>query len=343
MRTARRARHSFEVTGERADPGERSGTLFVLEGDPAPTRSRWFCHWDGVSVPGFDTPEEAVVWGLAHARTVIVRTLGDVFYWAGERPPDWGDPTIDLRAWPPSVSERRQIDTEYQAALAAVHEEQADRAAYERERERWLGIHAPEFVGQDPVHECLVLVPDSDNIGIYFQELAHGGAICGARCRGGGLYAFGSTEEVIAAASRRLVADPWVGAVGAALARERAWARASRRTTLVVKVGEGEMFHATAVENRQSILRHGLHWARMGAVSGIAGSHEPELHAIFLCESLAEIRFFTRMARSATDVWAVRVDGLWVENGPSGWTSIFDSIAPERLRLVAANAVKDTC
>jgi hypothetical protein len=96
----------------------RRGTLFVLEDDPLPTRPRWFCHWDGASAPGFENLEDAVSWGLRRARTVVVRTLGTVFYWAGDRPSDWGDYDLEggLRAWPPSVAERRAIDAAYEAA-----------------------------------------------------------------------------------------------------------------------------------------------------------------------------------------------------------------------------------
>src|SRR5271168_2027913 len=112
--------------------------------------------------------------------------------------------------------------------------------------------------------------------------------------------------------------DRWVAAVCAALARERTW-RMGRRPSLLVKEGSGEMFHVTATENRQSILRHGLDWRQMGTIAGIAGSREPELPAVFLCENRDEIGFFTEMSRLPADVWAVRVDGLWVETGPHGW------------------------
>jgi hypothetical protein len=84
--------------------------------------------------------------------------------------------------------------------------------------------------------------------------------------------------------------------VWAALARERTW-RMGRRPVLLVKEGSGEMFHVTATENRQSILRHGLDWRQMGTTAGIAGSREPELPAVFLCENRDEIGFFTQMSR----------------------------------------------
>jgi hypothetical protein len=36
----------------------------------------------------------------------------------------------------------------------------------------------------------------------------------------------------------------------------------------------------------------------------------------------------------ATDVWAVPIDGLWLENGPDGWVILPEPVPPERLRLV---------
>jgi hypothetical protein len=94
------------------DPTEASrhrGTLFVLEEQPPTTRLRWYCHWDGESAPGFDSVEEAVIWGLERASGVIVRTVDCVFYLAGRRPADWGA-DLDLRAWPPEQAERDLID-----------------------------------------------------------------------------------------------------------------------------------------------------------------------------------------------------------------------------------------
>jgi hypothetical protein len=317
----------------RVDVGERRGTLYVLEDDLPPTRPRWYCHWDGDSAPGFESVEEAVVWGLARARTIIVRTLGTVFYWAGERPAD-ADDYDDLRAWPPSAEERRQIDTEYDAALAAVQEDDAARQAYERERERWLVAHAPELVERGPTHVCLVFLPEDENACIEFEELDPKGDVCGARRQGGGSFAFGAMEQALAAASGRPIDDPWISAVCAALGRERNWTSTSRRSMLEVRAGDGEVFHVTAAENRESIHRYGLDWRQMTATTGIAGSREPELPAIFLCESLAETIFFTEMASVPTDVWAVHVNGLWIESGPDGWLILAEPVPPERLRLV---------
>ena len=93
------------------------------------------------------------------------------------------------------------------------------------------------------------------------------------------------------------------------------------------------MFHVSAAANRDSILQHGLDWRRMGASGGIAGSRSPELPAIFLCDGRPDVDFFLRMARWPCDLWAVNVDDLWIENGPSGWLVVPQVIAADRVRL----------
>ena len=319
-----------------ARPDGRRGTLFVLEDDPPATRPRWFCHWDGAFAPGFENLDDAVSWGLERARTVIVRTLGGLFYRAGDRPADSEDYDLEggLRAWPPSAPERRAIDAAYDAAVAAAHAAIAARDAYEYARLGWLLEHAPELAEGEPAHECVIQRP-GDEPWIEFEELDPGGALCGAGCPGTGRYGFGSADQVLAAASGLAADDRWVAAAAAALARERTWTRMGRRSTLLVEEGSGEMFHVTAAENRPSILRHGLDWRRMGTVPGIAGSREPELPAVFLCQSRDETGFFTQMSRLPADIWAVRVDGLWVESGPDGWMILPEPVPPERLRLLA--------
>jgi hypothetical protein len=83
-------------------------------------------------------------------------------------------------------------------------------------------------------------------------------------------------------------------------------------------MGHGDMFHVTSTANRDSIARHGLDCNRMGAAPGVARSLTPEIPGIFLQEQ-AEDDFFVQMARTATDIWRVSVDGLWLESGPGGW------------------------
>jgi hypothetical protein len=326
------------MTDVRGDLAGGEGTAHVFEDQPPATGARWYVNWGGVVGLGFDTPEDAVSWGLERARTIILRTVSDVLYWAGEHPPDWGTDREPLRSWPPSTAERRQIDVDYEAAVNAADEEEAARAEYEREREEWLALHAPECVGHAPFYECLLLEDDDDELGIEFEELAPGAEVCGARRQGRGLHCFGSEKEVIATASGRDVNDPWVTAVCAALARERKWPY--RRWRLAVQSIEGELLHVTAAVNRESIFEHGLDWRQMGAAAGIAGSATPELPAVFLDNDAG---FFVRMARVPVDVWAVRVDGLWIESGPDGWLLSPEPIGPERLRLVTADLPPTRC
>ena len=183
--------------GTRGEHGDkRRGTLYVLEDDPPATRPRWYCHWDGGSAPGFEIVEDAVSWGLKRARTVVVCTLGTVFYWAGDRPADWGDYDLEgpPRTWPPSAGERRAIDAAYAAAVAADRADSEARAAYEDARLSWLVEHVPELARDEPAHECLIELP-RDERSIEFEELDLAGAVCGARCQGTGAYGFGTRRS----------------------------------------------------------------------------------------------------------------------------------------------------
>lgn len=206
---------------------------------------------------------------------------------------------------------------------------------------------APELA--EPCYECEISLPDGAQI--EFSEFDLEGTACSARrvefdefdLGGGrravrrieGAYAWGGAEEVLTVAAGFPAGDPWLTAMCRVLQRDREWAgeRGSRRSSLWVVPGEGELFHVTAVANRESISRHGLDWHRMGAVGGIAGSTEPERAAVFVCDSREEAGFFTAMADSPSDVWAVRAEGLWVENGPNGWQIITEPVGPDRLRL----------
>lgn len=98
-------------------------------------------------------------------------------------------------------------------------------------------------------------------------------------------------------------------------------------------LGVGTLAHATASANRDSILRFGLDWSRMGAAPGIAGSRGPELDAVFL-DYIERIGFFTRMSRQPCDVWGVDVEGLWIERY-EGWLIHRSRIPPSRLHLLA--------
>jgi hypothetical protein len=94
-------------------------------------------------------------------------------------------------------------------------------------------------------------------------------------------------------------------------------------------------WHVTSAVNRASIQEHGLDWRHMGATRGIAGATEPEMAAVFLCETIGETDFFIEFRRHPRfDLWRVDVSGLVIEAGPSGWLVHRQPIPPHRLQLV---------
>jgi transposase-like protein len=315
-----------------------AGTVRLFEQQP-PSRSRWWCNLDGEPLPGVEGPEEAVEWGLARGKAVVVRTLGGLVYWAGQAPEEALDEGGAPRPWPPSAEERTAIESAYGQALLVARHEQTARAAYRSSREDWLRQHAPELAQGEASHQCLVLLPATDGLHIELEELDPIGSVCGGRRQLSGEVAFGPLAEVLAVTSGRGPGDPWVLAASEALVRERNWKGVGRRQVVEVTLGAGELNHVSAASNRESIRRHGLDWRRMGAVPGVAGSKVPELAAVFLGQHPGDIEFFTRMARRPCDAWAVRADGLWVENEPSGWLMISQPVPPDRLRLIASDIV----
>ena len=218
------------------------------------------------------------------------------------------------------------------------HEDVAQWAAIQKQhavrRSEWVETNAPH-VGQDgPVHTIYVSAFQGD---FELEELDADGTICAVCLSRGRGSAFGSTEEVVAQATELSIDDPWVVEVGLALARERGWksidSHWGRRNSLELRIGHGQMFHVSASANRESILRYGLDWRRMGPATGVAGSRRPELPGIFLQES-ADDYFFVRMAAFQTDIWGVLVDGKWIESGPSGWWFVAEPVGPEHLELL---------
>jgi len=217
---------------------------------------------------------------------------------------------------------------EDQAEWAAVQKQHAFR------RGKWVGTNAPHVGRDGPVHTIYISAFQGN---FELEELDAEGTICAVCLPGGRGSAFGTTEEVVAQATELSIDDPWVVEVGLALARERGWkaidSHWGRRNSLEVRIGHGQMFHVSASANRESILRHGLDWRRMGPATGVAGSRSPELPGIFLQES-AHDDFFVRMAAFQTDIWGVLVDGRWIESGPSGWWFVAEPVEPERLKLL---------
>ena len=105
----------------------------------------------------------------------IVRTVGSVLYWAGDRPSDWRDYDLEggLRGWPPSAAERRAVDAAYEAAAAAARADSEARDGYEYARLGWLLGHVPELAECEPAYECVVELPGDDQW-IEFEELDPG-------------------------------------------------------------------------------------------------------------------------------------------------------------------------
>jgi len=298
--------------------------LYIGEDPPPPTRPRWYC---AAHPGGFDEVDEAVTWALERAPTVIVRTVEQVLYWAGSAPEDRG--RDDMRPWPPSAKERAEIDRAYAAAWQAADEQEAARRRHEELRDAWLRESGPEFLGEEPAHRSDIETADGQSI--YFEEFSPElSAAWHTETHASG---FGSPADAIAQAAGLDRSDPWVQAVAAALGRERTW-RANRRQSLDVRVGSGELFHATVATNRESIREHGLDWTRMTG-RGIAGSGGPELDGIFLGDSLDDVDFFAGMTEEPVDIWAARVDGLWIESGPDGWWIVNEPLPAARVRLVA--------
>ncbi len=96
-------------------------------------------------------------------------------------------------------------------------------------------------------------------------------------------------------------------------------------------------FHVTSVRNRESILRHGLDPARMGAAPGIAGSRTPEADGIFVARGTWEADWFVGMNNTGgpVDVWAVGgVDPFRLEDNGTGYLDVPGTVAADRLTLV---------
>jgi len=155
--------------------------------------------------------------------------------------------------------------------------------------------------------------------------------------------ALGDLRSVLTAAGGREADPDWLDAVAHVLRTELrlGWSRSRLR----VERGRGEMFHASPIGNRTSIDRHGLDWARMQE-PGIAGSIEAEWPGVFLCSSLEGARFFAAMrAPGHADIWAVRVDGVWLAGAPdddggggSDWVIAPTPFPRDRIRLVRPEA-----
>jgi hypothetical protein len=97
-----------------------------------------------------------------------------------------------------------------------------------------------------------------------------------------------------------------------------------------------ECWHVSSSANRESILRYGLDWTRMGAAPGIAGSTWPEKDGIFLCRDEFEAAWFVRMNNTGgpVDVWAVTgIENDQLIDGGSGFDYFPGRIPPGQVAL----------
>jgi hypothetical protein len=167
--------------------------------------------------------------------------------------------------------------------------------------------------------KCFVLSPSPDP-----QDWSRGGILleqlddAGTRWSGSGPSGerIGDLVDVLAAVAEVNADQPWLDIVAAVLMADR---DGNRRSGLVARQAHGVWFHATFVENRASILSHGLDWRRF-VDSGVAGSRTPETDGIFLCPDDESAEFFAQMGRRhgrEVDVWAVVLDGQWLISDPS--------------------------
>ena len=95
-------------------------------------------------------------------------------------------------------------------------------------------------------------------------------------------------------------------------------------------------FHISSALNRESIARHGLDSARMGAARGIAGSLAPEADGVFVCEEW-HVSFFIRINNTGgpVDVWSVLdVDESLLRDNGSGFVYLPGPVPPTQVRLL---------
>lgn len=212
---------------------------------------------------------------------------------------------------------------------------ESEEAKWLAARGEWLRRWHPRLSGHVASHRRFILRPGSEQGAVVFEELDPQGRVCAARTVGNETMGFGSPRHAVAAATGLPLHDPWVTAVEKAVRRDRS--SSSRRDPLLVGLSSREFIHLSATVNRESILRHGLDWSRMAAARGIAGSRRPEIEASFLVWDRQQADFFIQMSRTPVDLWGVRVEGLWIENGPDGWWLVAEPLPPHRLRLLVAD------
>ena len=276
---------------------------------------RWHARLGEDHLGSYSSVHDAVAWGIDAGCVVVVRTLDGYVGVTKSLPAYLFD--IDGNPWPPSAEDWQQIERRY---------------AYELEKARWLGEHAPHVSGE-PTSACTVELPAAFGR-LFVEHLDETGDNCAALGVGpAGRSAFGPLAEIVASAVQTRLDPAGIAAVIRVLDDQRRRQPWEKRSTRQLHIGSGEMYHVTACGNRESIRRHGLDWTRMGEFTGIAGSPVPEMAGIFLDDS-EDGSFWHQMSRHPTDIWEVDVRGYWIEDGPSGWHVVRRAIPPGRLRLI---------
>ena len=189
---------------------------------------------------------------------------------------------------------------------------------------------------------CLVVSPFADSEdwatgGVELEQLDPAGVRWSASVPSG--KHVGGFAGVLATVAQGNADRAWLEAVAKVVKSDSA---GELRSGLVVRRTEGVWFHTTFVENRDSILPHGLGWRRFVG-SGIAGSRSPETEGIFLCADIESAEFFVHMGERrgrGTDIWAVALDGQRLISDPSSsgelddsWMICLQPIPADALRL----------
>jgi hypothetical protein len=140
--------------------------------------------------------------------------------------------------------------------------------------------------------------------------------------------ASGRLKESLRVAAGPTAEPGWIEAVVGAV-QQRVGLRAPNSVVRVEQVS-GVWFHATRTANRESIDQFGLDWRHMGDIPGIAGSRRPEREGVFLCRRLHDAYWLADMPRDdVTDIWAVRLNGVWLEAEASGGVDLDWALCPQ--------------
>jgi len=289
-------------------------------------------RWAATGAEGWNDVGDALAWARARSDRIVVRTLAGLVFSAGTV--DDGGP--DARPWPPSTAEAVRIRRAHAEAAAASARADATGERYRRRRALFTGQAATR---DERTHLWFLRAPLGDDI--WIESIDAAPETSGAHRQTGPDVHFGPLVPVLARTSGRSVGDAWLQATARALRRELRWPGRPRRSTLVVTRREGVLFHAAAAANREQIRAHGLDPRHVRAAPFIRSERLPIAAGIVLTADPWSARWLAVLPPDPTDVWSVRVDGLWLEGDPGLWVDhdglvlvTAALITPERLELV---------